>query len=152
VLRLATGKEQKAREKRKAKRALTRIPTEQVVAKKMRDNFPRFSDAEKKSNIVDGKSLEEHLTEDVHDWHEGGDIKWNAGYFGPLLDKYRDSSSAVALLKINDPSEKQDPHLMKALNDLKEQKPSHTGLLTHFKTGGPRTRARWWSSRGPYSR
>lgn len=107
------------------KRELRRRNTDETIRKKVRDNFPGFTESELSLNQVGGFNVYERIRRDM-DRTNSGERAGRMGklYYEQLREMYRDPESPLSLLTIKNMTETVDPALERALCALLATKKS----------------------------
>jgi hypothetical protein len=120
---------------KKSKRALTRVPTEVTVNKKLRDSFGSLTEAERTQNVFEGKTLPQRLTVDVHQKNVGGDPGFGASYNKDRVAEYKDKHSNRQQLKVADESQDMGVEVKAAIAGVRKGKPDWGPMLHYCKRG-----------------
>ena len=109
-----------------------------MSAKCWRDNFSNYNYADMHHNLVNGVSLHQHLTEDIHERRAQTDESpvMGKGYYEEARRMWPSSLSRLAAeLVVQDKTEPEDAVLDLALEGVVAHKKCFDQLLEWFETG-----------------
>lgn len=111
-------------EKSGQKRRLRRRNSDEAVAKRLRDNFPGWSQEQTHLRLVDGVSLWERVKTDMK--KQGKDkVTMGRGYYDTRREEYMGADAPQRLLVPKDESEPIDQRLLEALTAMMKHRRSY---------------------------
>lgn len=123
------------------KRRLRARSTEEDVRKSERDNFSGYSHADMHHNMVNGVSLHQRLTKDIHDRRNNSSGKHQVmgkAYYESIRQMYPShATKLVSGLAVQDASLPMDPLLDRALEGVVARKKSFSAIQEWFENSGP---------------
>ena len=135
---LVEQEEKKGRttEKKQSKRELTRVPTETLVHRSLRDNFKGWSQVDIDGLKVEGLTLRERLTRDKRQQREDATFAMGGPYYKSIKLLYMSSSDPRKQLLVSNGNEELEPKLVIALTEARKQNPNRHPLLDWLRVSG----------------